>query len=289
MTDPSATTVFITGGAQGIGLGLARAFARAGARLGLADLDPERLEAARAELSMITDVVGYALDVRDRAGFARVADAVEADLGPVAVLCNNAGIAAVEGLTEESFPLWDRILEINIGGVINGLRTFLPRMLRRGGPGHIVNTASGAGLIPDGYPIYAASKFAVVGLSESLSMRPELFKARIGVTVVCPGMVQTSIVANSAALATEEEPISPQTGQAGDFLQQTGLDPDAVGEQVLQAVRDDQLHVHTDRMLADAIANRTQRILAAMPPETPRDRQLAAWLEAQRTDRVEAN
>lgn len=137
-------TAFISGGARGIGLGIARAFARAGVKLAIADLDPDSLEAANSELARLTAVETFNLDVRDREAYARVADEVEARLGPVSILCNNAGVA---GPTRPSYEFWDWMLGINLNGVINGIQTFLPRMIERGAVGHIVNTASAAGLV----------------------------------------------------------------------------------------------------------------------------------------------
>ncbi len=136
-------TAFITGGARGIGLGIGRAFARAGMRLAIVDIDPDALMMAKSELARLTAVETFNLDVRDREAYARVAVEAEARLGPVSILCNNAGVAAATRLTYE---FWDWMLGINLNGVINGIQTFLPRMIERGAVGHIVNTASGAGL-----------------------------------------------------------------------------------------------------------------------------------------------
>ena len=168
MTDISGRTAFITGGANGIGLGIARAFARAGARLALVDIDAEALDQAEAELGGMTEVVTALLDVRDRAGFARAADTVEARLGPVSVLVNNAGVAGGAPANRLTHALWDWGMGINLGGVINGIQTFLPRISERGRGGHIVSTASGAGLYAGaGNALYCTAKFAVVGMSVS--------------------------------------------------------------------------------------------------------------------------
>ena len=193
MEDLKGRTAFITGGARGIGLGIGRAFAHAGVKLAIADIDPDSLAAAKSELAKLTAVETFNLDVRDREAYARVADEAEARLGAVSILCNNAGVAAATRLTYE---FWDWMLGINLNGVINGIQTFLPRMLERGGGGHIVNTASGAGLAAEGSDLmYTTSKFAVVGMSEAL--RRELEPKQIGVTVLCPGPVGTNIVGNS--------------------------------------------------------------------------------------------
>ncbi|MBB6546964.1 SDR family oxidoreductase [Nonomuraea rubra] len=273
--------MFITGGAQGIGLGMARAFARAGARLALADLDEERLQSAKRELAALTGddsaVAVFPLNVRDREAFARVVDAAEDRLGPIAVLCNNAGLGFLTPITALRYEQWDHVLDVNLGGVINGVQTVLPRMLDRGGPGHIVNTASGAGLIATTNVTYVTSKFAVVGMSESLRIQPELIANGIGVTVVCPGLVRTNVTLNSAR-AEERQDQAAREGHA--VLQRYGLDPDVVGEQVLEAVLANRLYVHTDRYVAPLIEERMRSLLEALPAETERDRELAPLLRA---------
>lgn len=285
MTNVNDATVFITGGAQGIGLGLGRAFAELGARLALVDVDPAGLEAAKAELETTTTVQTYEADVADIQSVIRVADQAEEDLGPVSVLCNNAGVGGVEHLHEDGFALWDAVWQVNLGGTVNTLKAFLPRMLRRGGPGHIVNIASGAGVVQNGYPMYTGSKFAVAGISEALAAHPELISAGIGVTVAFPSMVQTSIFQNSAARHDVGEHGRRYAEQGDSLLQEAGIAPDAVGRQVVDAVSRNQLFVHTDRMLVDAIADRGARLLAAMPPETERDRQVAAWFGRREKER----
>jgi NAD(P)-dependent dehydrogenase (short-subunit alcohol dehydrogenase family) len=278
MTDVAGRTAFITGGAQGIGLGIARAFAAAGARLALADLDATKLTAAGRELAESTEVETFQFDVRDRGAFARAADAAEDRLGPVSVLVNNAGVGTATPLDRLTYEVWDHVLGINLGGTVNGLQTFLPRLLDRGGSGHIVNVASGAGLAASNKFLYVTSKFAVVGLSESLSQQAELAERGIGVTVVCPGIVRTHIMANSRAHVPDA---ATENGGSDQLFDRFGLSPEIVGEQVLRGVRNDQLYVHTDRMLAEPIRQRTKALLDAMPPETERDRELAAVFEAE--------
>src|SRR5215469_15133582 len=229
-------TAFITGGARGIGLGIARAFAQDGAKLALVDIEEAALNAARTELSELTSVEIFMLDVRDRAAYARVADEAEARLGPVSILCNNAGVAWGSNVPHLSYEQWDWVLGINLNGVINGIQTFLPRMIERKVATHIVNTASGAGLIAEGSGIlYTTSKFAVVGLSEAL--RRELEPFRIGVSVLCPGPVATSILQNTFTfpgrpqieLTPKEVEMAANTVKlVSDYLSK-GVPPDEVG------------------------------------------------------------
>jgi len=264
-------TAFITGGARGIGLGIARAFARAGVKLALADIDPPSLAAAKSELAKLTAVETFKLDVREREAYARVADEAEARLGPVSILCNNAGVAGAAHVTRLTYEYWDWVLGINLNGVINGIQTLLPRLLERGGGAHIVNTASGAGLASGASGVlYTTSKFAVVGLSESLRLELEPFQ--IGVSVLCPGPVATNIIANSritqpAEARTEEERKSWEAiiARANTFLAQ-GTPPDEVGEMVLAGVKANRLYIHTDRIMARAIEARAKALLDAMPP-----------------------
>jgi NAD(P)-dependent dehydrogenase (short-subunit alcohol dehydrogenase family) len=267
MEDLKGRTAFITGGARGIGLGIGRAFARAGVKLAIADIEPDSLAAAKSELVNLTAVETFKLDVRDREAYASVADETEARLGPVSILCNNAGVGAATRLTYE---FWDWMLGINLNGVINGIQTFLPRMLERGGGGHIVNTASGAGLVAGGSGVmYDTSKFAVVGLSEAL--RLELEPRRIGVSVLCPGPVRTNIVGNSritqpaARNAEESKTWEAITEQVTAQLAR-GVTPDKVGEMVLTAVKENRLYIHTDRVMEKYIKARTKALLDALPP-----------------------
>src|SRR3984893_4058962 len=264
-------TAFITGGARGIGLGIARAFARAGAKLALVDIDRASLATAKSELSKLTKVETFVLDVRDRAAYARIADDTESRLGPVSILCNNAGVAGGQHVTRLTYEYWDWVIGINLNGVINGIQTFLPRMLKRGDGGHIVNTASGAGLAATSSGLlYTTSQFAVVGLSESLRLSLEPFK--IGVSVLCPGPVNTKILSNSndtrpSSSATVEETKMWEAAitQANAFLA-AGADPNEVGEIVLAAVKTDRLYVHTARIMAGLIEARAKALLDAMPP-----------------------
>lgn len=232
MIDVTGRTAFIAGGTNGIGLGIARALAAAGAKLALVDVDPAALERIKAELDATASVIVAELDVRDRESYRRVADEVETGLGPVSLLFNNAGVASGGVTAQRTYQLWDSVIGVDLLGVVNGVQTFLPRMLARGGGGHIVNTASGAGLVGGGFDVvYCTSQFGVVGLSEAL--RNELGEAGVGVSVLCPG---------------------PK-----------GVNAAVIGEIVLNAVRLNHLYIHTDRSMAEAIAMRGKAILDAVP------------------------
>ena len=265
-------TAFITGGANGIGLGIARAFAKAGAKVALADLDEEALGTAELELSELTSVATVVLDVCDREAFERSAVEVESVLGPVSLLFNNAGLAGVVPVSKLTYELWDWGLGVNLNGVINGVQTFLPRMLSRNLSGHIVQTASGAGLAPTNAGVlYSTAKHAVVGMSEALAR--ELTDFHIGVSVLCPGPVATNITSHTRSMQPSvmepknDEQISAARAESArrtDFLAQ-GAAPDAVGEHVLDAVRRNDLYIHTDRVMEGAIITRTRQILETMP------------------------
>jgi NAD(P)-dependent dehydrogenase (short-subunit alcohol dehydrogenase family) len=272
MTDVAGRTAFITGGANGIGLGIARAFASAGAKLALVDIEPDALGRAKEELSAVTPVETHVLDVRDREAYARVADEVEAALGPVSLLFNNAGVAGGAPAHKLTYQLWDWGIGINLIGVINGIQTFLPRMVESGLGGQIVNTASGAGLVASGSGVlYNTAKFGVVGMTEAL--RLELAPMNIGASVLCPGPVATDIIARTRQLqprldnrlaAEERGAAAAQSSRMTNWLA-NGVPPDAVGEMVLDAVINNRLYIHTDRAMYAGIEARTQALLEAMP------------------------
>lgn len=269
-------TVFITGAAQGIGLGMARAFLAEGAKVAIADIDQAALDAALGALSQIGEVAAWRLDVRDRDAFAQVADAVESRLGPVSILCNNAGVAGATSVHEMSYALWDLVIGVNLHGAINGVQTFVPRMLARGKPGHIVTTAAGSGLAVGGGVagyMYQTSKYAVVGMTESLAKQLELAGSGIGATLLLPGPVPTNIIATTLAAmpaapkkasAAEEAVMKERLAVMQAYLEQ-GVPPDEVGRMVVDAVRNNRLYLHTDRTMHDAIVARTAALLDAMP------------------------
>jgi NAD(P)-dependent dehydrogenase (short-subunit alcohol dehydrogenase family) len=244
-------TALITGGASGIGLGMARAFIAAGVRVAIADVNEAALEAAGAALPGLGKAVR--LDVRRAAEWEHAVDAVEAALGPVEILCNNAGVgqgrfADGRDTTVAEMPeaLWRMVLEINATGTFLGARTVAPRMIARGQGGHIVNTASTGGLMaPGGIAAYCASKFAVVGLSES--MRAELAPAGIGVSVLCPGGVRSNLFASSVAIRARTPDAFDGLATVGSEALRTEqvqrMDPVRVGEMVLRAIAGNAMYI----------------------------------------------
>ncbi|MGN6819854.1 MAG: SDR family oxidoreductase [Sphingomonas sp.] len=298
MTDVQGRVAFITGGANGIGLGIARSLARAGVKLALVDLDTDALDRARKELSRVTDVEIYRLDVRDRDEYAAVAQKAEEALGPVSLLFNNAGVATGAPAEKLTYALWDWGIGINLNGVINGIQTFLPRMVERGAGGHVVNTASGSGLAATSSGVlYCTAKYAVVGMSESLNL--ELAPRGIGVSVLCPGPVATDIVERSAEatpatgahLSEEQERRGAARRAHMTALLQQGVSTADVGEMVLAAVRANELYIHTDRMMEDFIKRRTKALLDAMPAgsDASRDEVMARSFTVKSSDQKQSS
>src|SRR3954467_9286013 len=196
MREFAGKTAFVTGGAGGIGLALGRAFAESGMKVMLADIESEALAAAVTSLHNIGPAVrGVICDVADAASVDRAAAATIEAFGNVHVVCNNAGVAAAGGIDAISLDNWRWVLDVNLMGVLHGIRSFLPHLRAHGEGGHIVNTASMAGMNGGlGFSPYVASKFAVVGMSEGLAM--QLRPYGIGVTIVCPYFVRTRIGAS---------------------------------------------------------------------------------------------
>ena len=264
MNDLRGKVAFITGGAQGIGLGMARALKQEGAVLVLVDIDDAALAAARDELGAHV----FNLDVRDREAYASVVDEVEATVGPIAILCNNAGVGGGASVTQMTYEMWDWVLGVNCGGVVNGIQTIVPRMVERG-EGHVVNTASGAGLVStDGTGfMYNMSKYAVVGLSECI--RHDLDKRGVGVSVLCPGPVATDIFEHTEAGRPDKRELTNKQRESfertSSWLKSKGTPPDAVGHMVVDAILANALYIHTDRAVEHAVLKRAERIVAAMP------------------------
>ncbi|MBS0529083.1 MAG: SDR family NAD(P)-dependent oxidoreductase, partial [Proteobacteria bacterium] len=193
MRDFTGRTAFVTGGAEGIGLALGRAFAAAGMNVMLADIEAGALTAAVRELADSgAPVRGVICDVADPDSVARAAQTSFDTFGNVHVVCNNAGVAGGSGVDNISLDNWRWVLDVNLMGVLHGIHAFLPHMRAHGEGGHIVNTASMAGL-QSGSRLspYTTSKYAVIAMSEGLAR--ELKPLGIGVSVLCPGFVRTRI------------------------------------------------------------------------------------------------
>jgi NADP-dependent 3-hydroxy acid dehydrogenase YdfG len=191
MRDVEGKVAFITGGASGMGLAMARSFAAAGMKVAITDIEQAALDRVAPEFAASNaDFITLAVDVTDRTAMARAADATEAAFGKVHVVCNNAGVAVGGPIDQMSYQDWDWVTRVNLDGVVNGIQTFIDRMKAHGEGGHFVNTASMAGhLALRGLSVYTATKFAVVGISET--MRQDLEPHGIGVSVLCPGVVRT--------------------------------------------------------------------------------------------------
>ncbi len=249
----------VTGGASGIGEALAEAFAAEGARVVLADLDEAGMAGVVAGIrGRGGEALAVRADVSDLASVQVLADRAFAAFGRVHVLCNNAGVALWGGLETATHRDWQWALGVNLWGVIHGLEAFLPRMLAQKEPGHIVNTASMAGLVATaGLGIYNTTKYAVVGLSETLAK--DLKAYGIGVSVLCPMGVQTRIRESDRSrpahlrneTATRAEPVELM----GRFLA-----PEAVARMVLAAIRAGELYVITHDEGLEPLRRRFERM-----------------------------
>jgi NAD(P)-dependent dehydrogenase (short-subunit alcohol dehydrogenase family) len=274
MRELNGRAAFVTGGASGIGLALGRAFATAGMRVMLADIETDALAAAVASLRDAgPEVRGVACDVADPVSVERAAAAAFAAFGNIHVVCNNAGVGGGSGIDDISVETWRWVIDVNLMGVVHGIRSFLPHIRAHGEGGHIVNTASMAGMNSGmGFSAYSAGKFAVVNMSEGLASR--LRPLGIGVTVLCPGWVRTGISKSARnrperyGPATPPDPASRAGVRAAQIaeLVGSGLDPSAVAARVLDAMREDELYVftHCDGAWREELAERFGAILAAM-------------------------
>ena len=249
MVWPQGEAAFVTGAASGIGLGISRALVWAGAKVALADIDGSRLADVAAELTAAGGVVTTVeLDVSDADHWKVAADRAEDALGPISILCNNAGVNGGGPIDETPLEVWRWVHRINTDAQFIGVSTFLPRFKSRGGRAHIMNTASMAGIVPMvNVGAYVSSKFASLGFS--MVLRDELRGTDVGVSVLCPGTVATrlSMTAEEAqAKLLGREPNTAVAEQNGALLAQ-GADPARVGEQVVEALQNRQFLIITHR------------------------------------------
>ena len=269
MKDFAGRTAFVTGGAHGVGIGIARNLLNQGCKVAIADIREDSIEAALTGLAS-REVMGVQLDVADREAFREAADKVEAELGPVSLLFNNAGVNLFQTIEDSSYDDWDWVLGVNLHGVINGVMTFAPRMKARAlsgevKGGHITNTASMAAFIASGAPgIYNTAKFAVRGLSYSL--RHSMYQYGIGVSVVCPGLVKSYIYASDDvrpdALKGEMKPVDRAAVERLAGIHEFGMEPDIIGARILDGIRENRANIFTHPDHKDELREIFDEILA---------------------------
>lgn len=272
ITSFAGRNAFVTGGASGIGLGIAKALAKRDAFVIIADLRPDHIGKALKALAaegLGESVIAMELDVTDRAAYADAARRLDDELGGVDILVNNAGVGLEGPVLEATYADWDFGLGVNLGGVVNGLQSIVPQMIAHGRGGHVVNTASLAAAVtmPGHLAIYAASKAAVLNLSEN--MRADLAAKGIGSSVLCPGFVRSNIhqaALNRPAHLREGSGFAASEQALGQrVVGNDWMDPDDVGELVADAILAERLYIVTHGQFSDRMRDRAEALLAATP------------------------
>jgi NAD(P)-dependent dehydrogenase (short-subunit alcohol dehydrogenase family) len=272
MQELSGKVAVVTGAASGIGRALAEHFASAGMRLVLADIEEAPLESVAAALRDAgSEVEAAVVDVREARELEALAERCTARFGGTHVLCNNAGVAAGGPLWEVTLEDWNWVIGVNLFGVIHGIRAFLPRMLASGEEGHIVNTSSIAGLVSPGFfGPYNATKHAVVTLSETLFAELAASDAKIGVSVLCPGWVQTRLAESDRNRpGTADAPRDPGEEALRNIvggLLAEGLTPEQVAAEVAAAIRENRFWIRTHPEMEVGIQVRCEAVIAGETP-----------------------
>ncbi len=262
MQDLQGKVAVVTGAGSGIGEGIARAASAAGMRVVIADIDTEKAQTVAQDLQAGgAQALAVSVDVADFDSVVALRDATLAQFGAVHLLCNNAGVWLGAMMAEADLKDWQFLINVNLYGVIHGVKAFLPTLLAQG-EGHIVNTASMGGLIsgpPEG--LYTTTKFAVVGMSEALLL--EVADKGVGVSVLCPGLVNTNLITQSFAVRPDELNSGIDHNQPAPDTA-SGIAPIKVGEQVVDAVREGGFYIITHDDYRDVIKMRHDGILDAL-------------------------
>lgn len=259
---------FITGGASGIGLGMAKAFLAEGMKVSLADWNEKHIAKARGELAGNNAVHFVKANVADRENLRAAVEDTLDHFGKIHVLCNNAGVNGGGTAASPDFEDWDRALSVNLGGVINGTKIVVPIIREQGEGGHVVNTSSMAGVVPlPGLAAYSTAKYAVRGFSESL--RIQLAEKGIGVSCLFPGATRTALVPTPEDDPTLDEENAPQFLKDLWDAMRGAIDPLDTGRVVVEAIRENRFYIFTNREFLEEVKERHREIEDAFPDEEP--------------------
>ena len=271
----------VTGAASGIGLGMTEALASRGMKVVMADVEEAALMREAERLTRANFEVDPQLaDVSSYDSVERLASAAKARFGKVHVLCNNAGVSGATGggtpIWAQDEAEWDWVMGVNFRGVVNGLRAFVPGMIAHGEEGHVVNTSSILGLTTGAGSIYGVSKHAVTRLTEGLYQDLKAANAKIGATVLCPGMIATNIITSARnrpdALKDAAAPDAARSQAVAAMdarFKSLGMAPREVGEKVADAISNDQFYVLTHAENMDGVKRRFEDIFNLRPPSPP--------------------
>ena len=270
MQDLAGKVAFITGGANGIGFGMVRAFLAEGMKVVIADWSAPNLEKAKAALKGGNAVTFVRANVADRADLKSAVDEALSVFGKIHVLCNNAGVNGGGTADDPDFDAWDKAMAVNLGGVINGSKLIVPIIKAQGEGGHVVCTSSMAGVVPlPGLAAYSTAKYAVRGFAESLRM--QLAPLGIGVSCLFPGATRTGML-----YAPEDKPEERiDEASASDFQKalweaaRDAIDPLDTGRAVVEAIKENRFHIFTNREFLDEVKERNREMEAAFPEQAP--------------------
>ena len=269
MQDLTGKVAFITGGASGIGLGMARAFLAEGMKVALADWNEQHIAQAKEQLAGNNAAHFIKANVADRDSLRAAAQETLDAFGRIHVLCNNAGVNGGGTAASEDFDDWDRAIAVNLGGVVNGTKIIVPIIRAQGEGGHVVNTSSMAGVGPlPGLAAYSTAKYAVRGFSESLRM--QLAPKGIGVSCLFPGATRTALVP-----LPEDDPERIKEEGAPQFLKDLwdamrgAIDPYDTGKAVVEAIKANRFYVFTNREFLEEVKQRHREIEDAFPADEP--------------------